>query len=70
VRGLMDADGLTAKGIALREEIEAETDRLDAAPWQRLGPERTQCLIELGKGLTRVVVSNGAFPADVFASPR
>jgi hypothetical protein len=70
VRGLMDADGLTAKGIALREEIEAETDRLDAAPWQCLGPERTQRVIELGKGLTRVVVDNGAFPADVFASPR
>jgi helix-turn-helix protein len=70
VRGLMDAEGLTTEGVALREDIEAETDRLDAAPWQRLGPERTQRLIELGKGLTRVVVGNGAFPADVFAIRR
>ncbi|MDT4961126.1 MAG: hypothetical protein QOF87_773 [Pseudonocardiales bacterium] len=69
-RGLMDADGLTAKGVSLRERVEADTDRLDAAPWQRLGPERSERLIELGKGLSRVVSRNGAFPADVFASRR
>jgi len=69
-RGLMDADGLTAAGVALREQVEAETDRLDAAPWQRLGPERTARLIELGKGLSRAVIANGAFPAGVFAAPR
>jgi hypothetical protein len=69
-RGLMDADGLTDEGVALRERVEAETDRLDAAPWQRLGPDRTARLIELGKGLSRIVAGNGAFPADVFASRR
>jgi hypothetical protein len=68
-RGLMDADGLTAEGLALRVRVEAETDRLDAAPWQRLGPQRTTRLIELGKGLSRIVAGNGAFPADVFAAP-
>jgi hypothetical protein len=69
-RGLMDADGLTAEGGALREQVEADTDRLDAAPWQRLGPDRTARLIELGKGLTRIVVGNGAFPSGVFAASR
>jgi hypothetical protein len=69
-RGLMDADGLTAKGVSLRERVEADTDRLDAAPWQRLGPERSERLIELGKGLSRVVSGNGAFPAGVFAARR
>ncbi|MDT4984278.1 MAG: hypothetical protein QOF95_1768 [Pseudonocardiales bacterium] len=69
-RGLMDADGLTAEGVSLRERVEADTDRLDAAPWQRLGPDRTARLIELGKGLSRVVSGNGAFPAGVFAARR
>jgi hypothetical protein len=68
-RGLMDADGLTAEGVALRVHVEAETDRLDAAPWQRLGPDRTARLIELGKGLSRILAGNGAFPAGVFATP-
>lgn len=69
-RGLMDADGLTAVGVAQREQVEADTDRLDSAPWQRLGPERTARLIELGKGLSRIVVGNGAFPAGIFAGYR
>jgi hypothetical protein len=69
-RGIMDATGLTAAGSALREQVEAETDRLDAAQWQRLGLERTERLIELGKGLSRVVVGNGAFPPGVFAAIR
>jgi hypothetical protein len=66
-RGLMDADGLTAEGVALRERLETDTDRLDAAPWKALGHERTERLIELGRGLSRIVVGNGAFPSDVFA---
>jgi hypothetical protein len=69
-RGLMDADGLSAAGVALREAVEADTDRLDAAAWRHLGEDRTARLIELGKRFTRVVVANGAFPADVFAAPR
>lgn len=69
-RGLMDADGLTAAGVALRERVEAETDRLDEAAWRHLGVERTERLVELGRQLSRVIVANGAFPAGVFASPR
>jgi hypothetical protein len=68
-RGLMAADKLTADGVALRERLEADTDRLDAAAWQHLGTKRTERLIELGKGLTRIIVANGAFPAEVFAAP-
>ncbi|PZS34326.1 MAG: hypothetical protein DLM58_05970 [Pseudonocardiales bacterium] len=67
-RGLMDADGLTADGVSMRQRVEADTDRLDAAPWHRLGPDRTERLIELSKGLARIVVANGAFPAGIFAA--
>ena len=67
-RGLMDAGGLSADGVALREAIEADTDRLDAAAWRHLGEQGTVRLIELGKRLSRVVVANGAFPPDVFAA--
>lgn len=69
-RGLMDTDGLTAEGVSLREQVETDTDRLDEAPWQHLGPERTERLIELGKALSRTVVASGAFPAGVFAGAR
>ena len=37
-RGLMDGDGLTEAGVALRAQIEAETDALDAAPWDTWAP--------------------------------
>ena len=69
-RGLMDVDGLTAAGVAVRQGVEADTDRMDTAAWRHLGQDRTGRLIELGKRFTRVVVANGAFPPDVFASPR
>lgn len=67
-RSLMNADGLSPDGVVLRERVEADTDRLDSAAWQRLGPERTQRLIELGKALSRTVMGNGAFPTGVFAA--
>ena len=66
-RGLLDGADLSAAGRELREQIEAETDRLDAAAWQHLGPERTARLTDLGKQLVRVVAGNGAFPPGVFA---
>ncbi|MEU8760478.1 hypothetical protein [Streptomyces sp. NPDC048659] len=65
-RGLLDADGeLTAAGTALREALEDETDRLDAAPYERLGAEGTARLAELAKGLLVTAVGAGAFPADL-----
>jgi hypothetical protein len=40
-----------------------------APPWQHLGDERTEDVIRIGKALTRIVMSAGAFPADgVFAA--
>jgi hypothetical protein len=45
-RGLLHADGsLSADGEALRAQIEADTDRLTASPWETLGHERTETLL-------------------------
>lgn len=65
-RGLLEADGgLTAKGDALREDIERETDRLDRAPYAHLGAAGVERLIELMTGFTTALVKGGAFPADL-----
>lgn len=69
-RGLLDESGLTDAGRELRGRIEDDTDRLDATPWEHLGETRTERLIELGKTLSRIVVGNGAFPAEMFAARR
>lgn len=67
-RGLIDASGgLTEDGIDHRARIEQATDELDAHPWQTLGFDRTERLIELGKALSRQVVNAGALASDVFA---
>lgn len=68
--GLLDEHGLTGDGENLRLEIEARTDELAAAPWERLGVERTDRVIELGRALSREVVAGGAFPPDTFAVRR
>ncbi|MDQ2836868.1 MAG: hypothetical protein M3Y89_05535 [Actinomycetota bacterium] len=59
---------LTEAGVRLRAEVEAETDSLAAGPWQRLGQDKAERLIELGKPLTRLALANGAFPPGVFAN--
>ncbi len=65
-RGLLDEEGeLTPEGVALREEIEAETDRLDRAPYEHLGAEGVARLTELGAGFARAAAVAGAFPADL-----
>lgn len=66
--GLIDDHGLTVDGEQLRASIESATDDLAAGPWVNLGDERTARLIELGRALSRQLVINGAFPADVFAA--
>lgn len=67
-RGLMAGDALTAAGTAMRQAVEAQTDELDRAPWEHLGPDRTARLVELGRALSHTVVERGAFPANgVFA---
>ncbi|MFJ3905297.1 hypothetical protein [Streptomyces sp. NPDC090025] len=62
-RGIVDADGaLTAAGEELRESLETETDRLDAAPYEHLGAAGVARLTELAKDLTVRAVGAGAFP--------
>ncbi|MFE2065374.1 hypothetical protein ACFXDH_23780 [Streptomyces sp. NPDC059467] len=65
-RGLLDAAGeLTGAGVALRAEIEAETDRLDRAPYEHLGADGVARLTELAAGFAGTAVAAGAFPADL-----
>ncbi|KUL44013.1 SCO6745 family protein [Streptomyces regalis] len=65
-RGLLEDSGdLTPEGVALREEIESETDRLDRAPYEHLGAEDVARLTELGARFARAAVAAGAFPADL-----
>ncbi|WP_217552466.1 hypothetical protein [Streptomyces sp. GbtcB6] len=65
-RGLLDAAGeLTGAGVALRAEIETETDRLDRAPYEHLGADGVARLTELAAGFARAAVAAGAFPADL-----
>jgi hypothetical protein len=69
-RGLLAGDGtLTGAGQALRAQVEDETDRLAAPPWQRLGEERTAEVVRMGKELTRIVVAAEVFPPAVIAVP-
>ncbi len=66
-RGLLSGAGeLTEQGVALREEIERDTDRLDRAPYEHLGAEGVARLTELGAGFARAAVAAGAFPEDLF----
>jgi hypothetical protein len=47
-RGVLDADGaITDAGRALRGQIEAQTDVAAAAPYEHLGTDKTERLIEL-----------------------
>lgn len=69
-RGLLADGHLTAAGTALRDRVETQTDALARAPWEHLGADATDRVIELGKPLVRRVVAAGAFPDGVFATPR
>ncbi|MFI2629463.1 hypothetical protein ACH5A2_03575 [Streptomyces collinus] len=65
-RGLLAASGdLTDQGVALRRDIEHETDRLDRAPYEHLGPEGVVRLTELGGVFAHAALVAGAFPADL-----
>ncbi|WP_369032158.1 MULTISPECIES: SCO6745 family protein [Streptomyces] len=66
-RGLLDgATGeLTDRGVALREDIEQATDRMDRAPFEHLGPEGVARLTVLGAGFAKAAVVAGAFPRDL-----
>lgn len=62
-RGLMDEAGrLTEAGRQLRRDIEAETDRLDAAPYRHLGERGVERLTELVAPYVAAAVAAGIFP--------
>ena len=68
-RGLLDGQGgLTPAGQELRAQVEDQTDRLAAAPWQYLGEQRTEDVVRIGKAMTRAVLAAGAFPREIFAA--
>ena len=67
-RGLVADGALTEAGLALRAQLEADTDELSAAPWAHLGPERTARVVELGRALSGRLVAAGAYPAGVFSA--
>ena len=67
-RGLLAGDELSDAGRALREGIEADTDRLAAPAYQVLGAEGTARLAELARPLSRTLVKAGFLSAA--APPR
>lgn len=67
-RGLLAGDAaLTSIGVELREQVEAETDRLSAAPWVGVDPGEVDDFIDYAKSLTKQALAAGAFPDTVFA---
>lgn len=68
-RGLLDQAGtLTPAGLALRAEVEEQTDRLAAPPWEHLGERHTEEVTRIGAAMTRAAAAAGAFPREgVFA---
>jgi hypothetical protein len=68
-RGVLDDQGqLTPAGQELRAQIEDQTDRLAASPWQHLGEQRTEDVVRIGKAMTRAVLKAGAFPREATAT--
>jgi hypothetical protein len=47
-RGLVSGAEVTDRGLSLLEAIEAKTDELDSAPWDRLGSAGIDRVVELG----------------------
>ena len=60
-RGWLDGEQLSTDGAARREAIETKTDELAMAPWQHLGAEATERLVELVRPLSRAITESGAF---------
>jgi hypothetical protein len=65
-RGLVDDDGLTAAGRALRVDVEARTDAAAVEGWQRLGLEGTRRLARLVRPWQQLVLSSGELPHSLF----
>lgn len=71
-RGLLDRDGrLTKTGGSLRREIEELTDRLAAAPVERLGATGVERVIDLAAPISRQLIDSGLVPVpNPIGAPR
>lgn len=69
-RGLVADGGLTEHGAAVRRDLEDATDRHAASAFSHLSTEQVERIVLLGRGFCKVLVSAGAFPAQVFARSR
>jgi hypothetical protein len=63
-RGLLDADGPTAAGRALRAEVEAHTDTLADVPWAAIGSVGADRLVELAAPLVTAILAGDGFLPD------
>jgi hypothetical protein len=67
-RGLLDGDGaLTPAGRRLRAELDDETDRLDQAPYERIGAAGVAELTALCERFANAAARAGAYPAELVA---
>lgn len=64
-RGLADDDGLTATGVARRQEIEDRTDELAARPWEVLGEDGTRRLWALLRPVAAAVADGFRRPPTI-----
>jgi hypothetical protein len=71
-RGLLGRDGrLTMTGGALRRDVEDLTDRLAAAPVERLGETGVKRAIDLAAPVSRCLIDNGVVPVpNPIGAPR
>lgn len=60
--GWLDGDELTAEGLAWREQLEADTDRLALQPYRALGEDDTRRLFDLLLPIAEAVNAAGAYP--------
>jgi hypothetical protein len=63
--GLLDDDGLTTTGRALRRRIEDDTDRLEAPAVAALGDD-VEDLFGLLEPWSAAIVAGGGYPANAF----
>ncbi|HUG85739.1 MAG TPA: hypothetical protein VMM13_14335 [Euzebya sp.] len=61
-RGLATEDGLTGEGLALRESLETDTDRLASGPWTALGEAASLRLFDLLMPLVTALNDAQAYP--------
>jgi hypothetical protein len=71
-RGLLSGEreddiALTPAGTALRNEVEAATDRAAVSGWQHLGPDGSLRLRELMRPIRQRILDSGALPGWVTA---